>query len=223
MPSGSGRDIRALKRVAAIGAFLSGGMPLLLAGRVANTLLLEFNQDDGEVPSGLSQMARSLPAEIIRDHVQGISDYWYHRGLYNAGEGAPDTAPGINDYYVAGEPLGSDAIIEIIDRQYLFVRNIQLKTLNPWADRLQTVEAVFAGWIEGWSRSEEFRVVHITERVQIDKEWGRAQAKRLQAEATERRRCAVATVTINVSLAVRVALDRVAEFRAKRKAERETK
>lgn len=223
LPDGSGRDIRALKRIAVIGALIIGGMPLLLAGRVAKTLLLEFNQEDGEVPSGLGHLARKLPADVIRDHVQGIGDYWYHRGLYNAGEGDPDAAPGFNDYYVAGRPLRSDAIIEIIDRQYLFVRNIELKTQNPWADRPETVDAMFVGWIEGWSRSEDFRVEHITERVPVDQEWGRHQGQRLQAQATERRERAVATVTINVSLAVRVALDRVAEFRVQRKAEREAK
>ncbi|RWC29263.1 MAG: hypothetical protein EOS27_16555 [Mesorhizobium sp.] len=225
LPPGSGRDIRALKRVAAIGAFVSGGMPVLLAGYVFKTLLSvgEFDQEDGEVPSGLSHLARKLPANIIRDHVQGIGDYWYHRGLYFAGEGAPDTAPGINDYYLAGEPLGSDAIFEIIDRQYLFVRNIELKTQNPWADRPETVDAMFVGWIEGWSRSEEFRVVHITERAPLDKDWGRPMGQRLQAQATDRRNRAVATLTINVSLAIRNALDRVAVFRAERKAEREAK
>jgi hypothetical protein len=222
LPAGTGRDIRALKRVAVIGALINGGMPLLLAGRVATALLLEFNQEDGEVPSGLSHLARKLPADIRDREVLGISDYWYHRGLYNS-DTEPGETPGNTQYYEAGEVLRSDAIIEIIDRQYLFVRNIELKTQNPWADRPETVDAMFVGWIEGWSRSEDFRVVHITERVAVDHNHGKAMARRLQAQAEQRRDRAVATLTINVSLAVRVSLDRVAAFRAKRKAERTAK
>jgi hypothetical protein len=71
------------------------------------------------------------------------------------------------------------------------------------------------GWIDGLGRGGDARVIYVTEALgNIDENprW-LAESEKLEAEALTERENAVAKTIINVSLAIRTALDRVAEYR----------
>jgi hypothetical protein len=201
-----GGDIRALKRIATIGAFMSVGVPLFLASKLANIILYEFNQSDGEAPCGLNFMARHLPDTELKKLPPTESDYWYHAALFRC-----------SDIYPRGKCGVSDALVEIVDRRHLFMTQAsKLPVLNLATGNVE--EASFIGWVEGWGRgSDDARVVYVTEQIgRMDDEenprW-RETATRVCAEAEAARSDAVGKLTVNVSLGIRNALDRLAEFR----------
>jgi hypothetical protein len=194
----TGRGIRALKRVAGIGAFMGTGLPLFTSGRLAKAILDEFNQYDGEAPSGLSYLARDLSREAMKmlpQRANDTNDYHYHFALIRH--------PSV---YSKGKALGSDVIIEIVDSRIVFINSRQF----PKPD--------LVGWIDGLGRGSDARIIHVTEKLgAIDDEenhgW-RAENERLQAEALVERENAVARTLTNISLAIRNALDRITEHRA---------
>ncbi len=191
----SGRGIRTLKRTAEIGALMTGGAPVLVSARIAKVVLLEFNQVDGEIPTGLNFLARELPRHEIANIPIDANDYWYHQALFRC---APEV-------YVPGKAMSSDVILEIVDRRLLFLDGGIRKSPD------------FVGWIEGWERGAEARVIHVAEKVglfddQKNPNW-RAISARFDAQAAQARPNAVGKLTVNVSLAVRNALDRIAESR----------
>src|SRR5262249_35711930 len=100
LPVGSG--VRVLKRTAVIGAFMDGGVPLLVAAQLARAILDEFNQNDGEAPSGLNGLVHDVANDPILRSSSRQNDYWYHLALYQN--------PAI---YRRGEKLKSDALINI--------------------------------------------------------------------------------------------------------------
>jgi hypothetical protein len=203
LPKGS--DIKALKRTAVIGAFHTAGAPLLMAGRLAEAILNEFNQYDGEVPSGLINLDHKLPRETIEwlcEQVD-INDYWRHR----AGLRHPDI-------YRRGEALRNDALISVVDRSLFFHGNRSGPIGSGVAGK--TFEFVFGGWIEGWERGGIAQVIPMSHRIKISSEddgW-ELEIARLEREAQRVRENAIGTLIVNVSLAVRTALDRLAARRA---------
>lgn len=212
LPTGGG--IRALKRIGSIGAFVAAGTPLLVAARLAEAILLEFNQNDGEAPTGLSYLARKLPAiDIASLSANGNDDYWYHRALLRH--------PAL---YQPSKALVSDVLIEIVDRRLVFLSiNSDQKTLvpasAPFSDAAPKlvpleVDASLLGWIEGWGRGEGARILSVSERIglmddQVNPAW-RAQALLFETQAQEARKNALGKLIVNVSLAMRTALDRLA-------------
>jgi hypothetical protein len=206
-----GGDIRTLKRMATIGGFAAAGVPLLCAAKIAAAILVEFNESDGEAPSGL----RFIVRELSDDEVSAVrengdaNDYWYHLALYKH-----------RKKLGLSESLGKtrfDAFIEIIDREFVFMSAANnLLILDGVTHRPQ--EAQFIGWLEGWERASDARLVPLYEKIHID---GCATADRpdntgaeLVNAALDARLNAVGTIRVNVSLAIRQALDRVAEYRA---------
>lgn len=200
-----GGDVSALKRVAAVGAFHVAGVPVMIAGRMAKAILDGFNQYDGEVPSGLINLERALPeAEIDKLGKRSvINDYWRHR----AGRRHPEI-------YRPGEAFSNDALIAIVDRRLFFYGN----RLGPMGNTLAgTFDFTFGGWIEGWSRGDDARVVSVFDRIEMPggfnaDEWNAA-IGRFETEAQHARENAIGTLVVNVSLAVRTALDRLADYR----------
>jgi hypothetical protein len=81
-------------------------------------------------------------------------------------------------------------------------------------------EAQFIGWLEGWERASDARLVHLYEKIEVRRcATSKARDKRaaeLINAALDARLNAVGTIRVNVSLAIRRALDRVAEYRANR-------
>jgi hypothetical protein len=193
----SDRGIRTLKRAAVIGAFRAAGLTLFTAARLAKAILDEFNQYDGEAPSGLNILARNLPYEAIKllpSPAEQTNDYHYHLALTRN----PNS-------YAKDQALGSDVIIEIVDFRLVFISALQFSKPS------------LVGWIEGLGRGRDASIIHVTEKLGVldDQEnpgW-RAMSGRLEAEALCQRENAVAKTIVNVSLAIRTALDRITMHR----------
>lgn len=207
------QGIRDLKRTAVIGGFVSAGVPLLIAGRLAKAILENFDQHDGEVPTGLNHLAAHLSADEIDTIPDESNDYWYHRALYRN-----------PDIYPRGKAIFGDALIEIVSMQFVFLWS---KTNNGSASaNLSQDESPFIGWIDGLERGEEnTRFVSIIEKLP-PMEWGwggherypewRAAVNRFNTDAKQAREDAIGRTIVNVSLAVRTALDRIADYRSVR-------
>ena len=168
---------------------------MLVAGKLAEKILWSFNQTDGEMPSGLSMIARKLDSSA-RHFPQDTepNDYWYHRNLV----GKPDI-------YKAGEVYRSDAYIEIADREYVYLtyRN-GIPMVGAIGSALPNTS--YEGKIEGWARGSEPLFHSLAELPQT--EWDSANAEALTARTN-----AVGLLTINASLAIRNGLDRLAKHR----------
>jgi hypothetical protein len=144
----AGPDIRVVKRIATIGAFMAAGVPLVPAARIANALSGEF--DDGEPPSGLKAFAEHvLSAEELATLPAEPNDYWYHNLIVRReqdrlrkilADGRPTwVAQGVrvtsDDYWEHVErrrkqgsyfpglvpAMGFDVRIEICDRRHVFM------------------------------------------------------------------------------------------------------
>jgi hypothetical protein len=255
-----GRGIRDFKRVATIGAFMAAGVPLVLSGRIASAISVEF--DNGEPPSGLKEIAEErATAEDLGMLPTEPNDLWYHRLLVcvqeerwmreataSAKKVAIESVPPFDYWeYVARErsrtgyyaglipAMPSDIRIEICDRRHVFMwPTSRLKSFGQDSaeerayrekhprhpDHPEISEPGFVGWIESWERGAEARLKHVSEVIPLskDEEWVFAQALRLQATVEQQvLPNPVGKLTVNVSLAMRRALDRLAEHRAARR------
>lgn len=202
-----GKGIRTVKRLAVIGGFVSAGVPLYAAARLTSALVeAEFNTYDGEVPNGIGFLARSLPPSALDSMpaIDGDMDYWYHRALMM-----------FPDLYVQGNALISDALVEIVDRTHIYLTSTsKLGSLNPWDGQIE--KASYAGRIEGWGRDREAYFVSASSMAPIYDE--DPEFKTRGAALNEMSRAAysnaVGRLTVNVSLAVRNGLDRIARHRS---------
>lgn len=207
-------DYATLKRVAAVGALHSAGVEILLAAR-----LLDILQDDfgGETPSNmrycLDLAMRSAPGKAPwPPSVEGVagfsrgSEFWVHHALSTYGGG-----------YVPGAALAGDACVEIADRAYVTARplgdlprplsvaaNVRLRA-NPIAK------------IRNWVRGSGLQIEDLGDLIgNFDFEEcpeNRARMRRLEIEFEAAFENAVGVLRINLSLAIRRALDRLAMHR----------
>lgn len=206
-----GRGTETFKRFAVVGAIMGAGVPLFSAARLAKVIVkAEFNQEDGEAPSGLNYLATKLSRDEIERFLPSqavdTNDYHYHLALTHMSG------------YERGKALGSDALMEIIDRSVIMISSIQFP---KWE---------IAGWIENWGRASEVDITLASERAWRS-EFGQKnvnevnwttevtqavnrQYAALQAEAERTRQNAIAKITINLSLAIRNAFDRLYDHRA---------
>ncbi len=196
-------SIATLKRACVIGGFSFGGVPIIAAGRIAKTILDEFNEPDGEVPSALRYLARGLMQKARAEIPSPDSDYWYHRALWMHRSEAD---------YRPGRATKSDALIEIVDKAHIyFCGTSGLPFFTPWGGK----EAVYFGRIEGWERGSDASIITLPELVPLDPDHPDylIKGKALADLADRARANAVAVLTVNVSLAVRNGLDRLAAHR----------
>ena len=268
-----GRGLKDFKRVSIIGAFVAGGVSLLGAAWMAKTIVnTEFNQKDGETPSGVEDLfIRNFG---FKREVQAYNDYWYHLELYKNGLRAGD------------KTQRSDVVIEIVERSYVFhrrgdievnrieepeMRDKRAKLTKKRADLRKRARAMvdagrdrnqfailflkvndrhfgerfkaraipaleppsavrhaaqlaciarqkdanLVGWLEGWQRGFEPRLVHVSEKVPFDSDDITAVKlfQQLNTEAQHARNNAVGMLTVNISLAIRRALDHLADYR----------
>lgn len=200
LPVGGG--IRALKRIAALGGFMSAGVPLLPAARITAAVLPELNTYDGEVHSGLGHLATKLPNSVLSGmRASENADYWYHRELIRH--------PTI---YTPGTALSSDVVVEIVDRRRVYLI-YALGVANNW-DRQSDKFSEFAR-IEGWERGNDVVVIPTHEEVYYDSEhpdFLKVGLAHLEASRGAYRN-AVGRITVNLSLAIRNGLDRIARHR----------
>ncbi|WP_439543370.1 hypothetical protein [Hyphomicrobium sp.] len=200
------RNIEMAKRAAVIGGFAAAGVPLYAAARLAAALVYnEFNTIDGEVPSGLGSLARGLPRaawkQIPSD--SGDNDYWFHRALIRH-----------RDIYTPGQALDSDALVQIVDRTHVYVAVLSgTPILNPWDSAKEPRS--YAGRMDGWGRDSEVKFTSASEMASHDPENPETFSLGARVNETARAadRNAVGRITVNVSLAVRNGLDRIARHR----------
>lgn len=190
LPEGSG--MYRLNRMAVVGGFVSAGVPLLLSTKIANAIAVQF--EAAEVPTGLRQMSQQLSMEDSPLLPGDCNDFWYHRAIFrHAG-------------YVAGQAKEDDVLIVIVDRTTLFIgAHGRIFAHDFKADC--RLPAQFVGWIDGWERGAkaEFHLRQNSNGVDDD-----------DGEADDHQRIyinAVGKMVVNVSLAVRNALDRLADHR----------
>jgi hypothetical protein len=132
--------------------------------------------------------------KLVPPSADRTTDYHWHYALIR-----------YPDIYAKGKALGSDVIVEIVDFKLLFSSTRQFPA------------PTLVGWIY---RGADTRIIHAIEKVGAadDREnpgW-QAALDRLEAEALAERENAVARTAINLSLAIRRALDRIAEHRGER-------
>jgi hypothetical protein len=193
--------IRDLKRICVIGAFVSAGAPILVAGRVVEKLLWGLNQPDGEMPSGLVDLDYKLGSAAFPADRE-LSDYWRHRAALSR-----------PDVYRPGDAWDRDFRIEIVDREHVFT----------FGGTFKSSDRTYEGRVEGWHRGGEVFFYSIAETsaapsFTTDADWlehNKAQ-ERLQEASKSLLANAVGLLTINASLAIRNGLDRLADHRAGR-------
>lgn len=205
LPADKEDQVRTLKRVAVIGAFMAAGVPLMPAGQIADALSLEYGRADGEARTGLYDLWCKLPVDEI-EALPARNAYWLHQVLLQH--------PGI---YRPGEALARDVIFEIADRALVFTRLLppNLTAIDPFAPEAVSSGISPVGRIEGWHRGGAF--IHFIEAVVPFGEDGEPTpaAKELYKQMIAARRNAIGLITVNLSLAIRNGLDRLAERRAK--------
>lgn len=187
------RSIRDLKRICVIGAFVSAGAPIMVAGRLSERLLWAFNQPDGEMPSGLPSLAARL-RDIDHSMSKGRewNDYWFHRALHRS------------PIYRAGESHNGDVYVEVADRRHVYLVS-GLAVSDPMHGDFPNT--TYEGWIDGWGWGEEPRFHSLA----LLSEDARSDAT---ATAVAAYRHAVGRLRINASLAIRNGLDQLANHRA---------
>lgn len=189
-----GNGVPALKRAAFIGGLLSAGLSLIEAGRAAQALSFEPRSADGEFRSGLEALARSLPGDFIRTDVEA-NDYWCHRWINEAAE-----LGGVS--YKRHSAKTGDVIIEIADRSRVYLGHVGFNAfeligeISDWGTAGMTCKA----WFDLPEPTEAS-----------------------EAEAKEYRENALGLSRTNVSLAIRTALDVIADHRKERLARTQIK
>ena len=180
-------EIVRLHRIAVAGGFVSAGMPLLLSAKVANAIIPYFGAD--VVPTGLAGLAGEVLSEGQLSALDHTDDFWLHRAVFR------------HPRYAAGKAMPADFVVEIVDREGVFINthgNLMLERFRP----------DFIGSIEGWERGNDANVLLLrtTDTDLVDKD----AVQKMYSNA-------VGKTVVNVSLAVRNALDRLADRRLTRK------
>ncbi|MER2536842.1 MAG: hypothetical protein ABTQ31_16945 [Rhizobiaceae bacterium] len=187
-------SIRDLKRICVIGAFVSAGAPILVAGRVVEKLLWGLNQSDGEFPSRLVDFDAKLGDEAFPTG-NPVSDYWRHRALL--------ARPNL---YRAGEAFKSDYRIEVADREHVFTAG----------GIIQPEQRSYEGQIVGWERGSEVSFKSIFELRSPDQWNPQPDADAFGEIDRALLANAVGVIAVNASLAIRKGLDRLASHRGGR-------
>ncbi|MYM00376.1 hypothetical protein GR702_21840 [Novosphingobium sp. FGD1] len=201
----------AVGAIAMIGAFHKAGMELLVAARLAGAMTEEYAAIYGRLPSNLgaflhapfnlrsghSPWSRELPKVDFDD------DYWLHNRLRLH-----------TTIYKPWTALRGDMVVEIVDQTYVLTRfhDLNFSITSPVSDPLHSSPEYR---IKG--RGNEARIMPIHEGIQsfdfsVDKESADALRER-QAAYLHAHENAVTRLRVNVGLAIRNGLDRIADDR----------
>lgn len=202
MPETGGRaatrywNIDGFTEAAICGALHKGGIGLFGAARLANLLMLEEASTRGRFPSRLQDLYRGskLPPPDKTD------DFWLHRHLRMHG-GA----------YVPRKAVKGDFLVEIVDRKYVLSGKM-LGLAITYADGRESSALCR---IETWSR-DDISIVPASVDVGVPLDGTQRSLDAIELmEATyaEARKNAVSVLQVNMSLAIRTALDNVMDYR----------
>lgn len=194
-------DVRGLKHIAVIGAMHAAGIELLLAARLLQAVAAdhEENQGYGRLPVGLDNYLRLTGNHPSLDEVpsreEGDNDWPYHLWLRRY--------PGV---YTPRIGQKHDWRIVIADRHHVY-----MGTGMPVLGMEE-----FGGYdpvarIDEWERGQEATVTAIELMEMPD--GNITIPDDLRAEYLSARRDAIGIITANASLSIRVAMDKIADYR----------
>jgi hypothetical protein len=205
---------RTLQHITIIGAFRAAGVDLLLAGKIAVPIADHLEHAYYTVPTMLDRYLEKdvnprypdLPWDPRENETVVNPDYrqdfWLHHLLISR-----------TGIYRRGMPIIGDFLIEIADRQYVY--------MDTWsrADQTKVVRDIHysaAPMFEviGWERGGEAEVVpSYYEASTLEGKEGRAENIRIEAKYMNAYVGAVGRVRVNISLAIRNALDAIHDRR----------
>jgi hypothetical protein len=202
-----------LGRAAMIGAFAAAGAGTVLASRLAAVLADQFELELAEL--GFANQIDDNLDPLVKWIVENEPQFPWDRPLESTGgtfwtHHALRTRSGI---YLPGRALDGDTLVEVVDRRYVFEHERGSKTVLCNSGARLPVRPCYM--IDGWARDSDVKVEdigdgltrYIGDRVILEK------YREREAEFLDARENAVGTVIINVSLAIRNALDRVHDHR----------
>lgn len=206
-------DDVALGHIALVGALNSAGFPLLVSARLGSALTEEYCFNYGRLPSNLIAYLHAplnpSPGNFpwtdqdSDDDVDIEQDFWLHDRLRNRSE-----------VYVREKPIVGDLIVEIADREFVLTKcfgsNVQVSSLTSgsipaspdyrivWEGTDATVVPIHeeVGDLDFFSNPEAAKKMHYWEQRYLNA-----------------RDNAVVKVQINLSLAIRNALDCLQDVR----------
>jgi hypothetical protein len=213
-------NARGLAHWALIGGLFGGGVPLLASARLGAVVADELAAAYGRLPSNLAQYLQrplnptpgTYPWPKTPDNnllSNDISyDFWLHHFLRIR-----------TDIYKPGVTLRGDFFIEIADREFVFTdfdSKGKLKVLSPFRGESREVLAEYR--IVGWKRgSNDVEVRYIFE--EVPRTWvdsdpdALAKGRSVESHFHAARDNAVSVLRVNVSLAIRNALDAIHSHR----------
>ncbi len=197
-----------LEHAGMLGGFVKAGVEPVLAAKISKALVdYEFSAR-GKVPARLDELFDPAAKAI---GIEGFDpprfdDFWMHHYLRTrAGE-----------RYRGGQALERDVAIEIADREFVSI-NWGMSSRSLATGVRQDWESAFR--ITGWGRGEAI-VVSVAEDVS---NWdferhpdAKEELRRIEAEFQRGRKNAIGRLQVNISLAVRNALDAVHDVRAQK-------
>jgi hypothetical protein len=208
-------DGAGLGAIALLGAFYKAGMELLVAARLAGAMAEEYRVTKGRLPSNLqTYLQRPLnptPGQTPWDrdlpHFDLDDDYWLHNRLRFH-----------TKIYKAWTALRGDMVVEIVDQTYVLTRwhNLEIGVFSPVSNALPaSPEYRITG------RGSDARIAPIHEGLMsfdfsVDHESADA-LREQEAAYLHAHENAVTRLRINVGLAIRNSLDRLADDRAERR------
>jgi hypothetical protein len=188
-----GGSTPSLKRSACIGAAVDAGVPLMLAGKLIREIVTGYNQADGEAPGGLEAWVKDLLPDVRITIPGDGDDYDAHQVLF-----------GRKHSYTQGKALYSDARLEVVDRCFV----LKISRRGPYEEVLPF------GWIEGWARGSEPNFKALSEVMKLGPDgMPVSNDTRRWDEMRFAQDNAVGTIRLNLSLAIRRGLDRLAQHR----------
>jgi hypothetical protein len=210
-------NIRALKHIAAIGAFHKAGVELLLAAKLVAPIAAELEINyAGEIPSNLDRYMHAplgpRPGDYPWIHREGDpdsrSDFWFHHLLVTR----------TKDLYRRGESMLGDFVVEVADRQYVYLDAVRKPADIPVIGGIHySVNPLFK--VIGWERGEDAEILPFHHEAdsagQYFTETPKERNRHLQAEYLKAYGHAVGRIRVNISLAIRHALDAIHERRIK--------
>lgn len=206
---GKGRSrawaMRGLSWMATVGAIHGSGIDLLLAAKLVHAAIFDLESSRGHLWSNLESILRSARKMPTIEEVPGgaYNDYWMHRWIKRN-----------TDSYVERQSIKTDATIEIADKAYCYEGAIWSPPYSGSGfPGLCRVSLVRGGDVEV--------VTPLTEAgysAETPYDGSEPIPDRILEEYRQAYRNSVGLIRVNISLAIRNALDAVERYRAETEA-----
>jgi hypothetical protein len=203
-------NYRTLQYAAPIGAFRAAGVELLLAGKIAAPIADHLEHAyytvptmlDSHLKKGVNPCYPNLPWEMREGDPDYRQDFWCHHLLLTR-----------TVIYRRGIPILGDFIVEIADGRFVY--------MDTWsrADQVKVVRDIHYSAapmfeVVGWERGGEAEVIPAhREASTLYGPEGRAENIRIEAKYMNAYVGAVGRIRVNISLAIRNALDAIHDRR----------